>query len=148
MIRQALGQDDGLGGLRRVLRHPLRHWPTRESTATTSRRWCWTAWSTTASIWATYGARWARSTDDAFSRFVQWCDGETSCALHGQDVAAVFDGVAAAHPEIRAGCALASRRAAYRSGLAGYCRPLATAAGSQSSASPQPEARRYPQTRR
>ncbi len=50
---------------------------------------------------ATYGARWARSTEDAFNRFVQWCDRETSCALHGQDVAAVFDRVAAEHPEIK-----------------------------------------------
>jgi pimeloyl-ACP methyl ester carboxylesterase len=50
----------------------------------------------------TYGARWAMSTDDGFSRFVQWCDEESSCALHGQDVAAVFTAVAAAHPEVRA----------------------------------------------
>jgi pimeloyl-ACP methyl ester carboxylesterase len=50
---------------------------------------------------ATYGARWARSTEDAFDRFVQWCDQDASCALHGQDVAAVFDRVASEHPEIK-----------------------------------------------
>src|SRR4051794_17099744 len=50
----------------------------------------------------TYGARWAMSTEDGFSRFAQWCDEESSCALHGQDLAAVFTAVAAAHPEVRA----------------------------------------------
>ncbi|HEU5431394.1 MAG TPA: alpha/beta fold hydrolase, partial [Thermomicrobiales bacterium] len=50
----------------------------------------------------TYGARWAMSTEDAFDRFVQWCDQDPSCALHGQDVGAVYDAVVAAHPEARA----------------------------------------------
>src|SRR4051794_13850167 len=50
---------------------------------------------------AMYGARWVRSTEDAFNRFVEWCAQEPSCALHGQDVAAVYERVAAAHPELQ-----------------------------------------------
>lgn len=49
-----------------------------------------------------YGARWALSTEDGFDRFAQWCAGDASCALHGQDVAAVYEAVVAAHPEMRA----------------------------------------------
>jgi pimeloyl-ACP methyl ester carboxylesterase len=51
---------------------------------------------------STYGARWAMATEDAFDRFAQWCDEESSCALHGQDVAAVFATVVAGHPEMQA----------------------------------------------
>jgi pimeloyl-ACP methyl ester carboxylesterase len=50
---------------------------------------------------APYGVRWVQSTEDAFFRFEQWCAEDPSCALHGQDVAAVFDTVAATHPEVR-----------------------------------------------
>jgi pimeloyl-ACP methyl ester carboxylesterase len=50
---------------------------------------------------APYGVRWVQSTEDAFFRFEQWCAEDPSCALHGQDVAEVFDTVAATHPEVR-----------------------------------------------
>jgi pimeloyl-ACP methyl ester carboxylesterase len=50
---------------------------------------------------APYGVRWVQSTEDAFFRFEQWCAEDASCALHGQDVGAVFDTVAATHPEVR-----------------------------------------------
>jgi pimeloyl-ACP methyl ester carboxylesterase len=50
----------------------------------------------------TYGARWALATEDGFDRFARWCAGDSSCALHGQDVGAVFETVVAAHPEMRA----------------------------------------------
>jgi len=50
---------------------------------------------------APYGVRWVQSTEDAFFRFEEWCAEDPSCALHGQDVAAVFDTVVASHPEIR-----------------------------------------------
>jgi pimeloyl-ACP methyl ester carboxylesterase len=50
---------------------------------------------------APYGVRWVQSTEDALFRFGQWCAEDPSCALHGQDVAAVFETVAAAHPEVR-----------------------------------------------
>ena len=50
----------------------------------------------------TYGARWVQSTEDAFARFGQWCAGDSSCALHGQDVTAVYKAVVAEHPELRA----------------------------------------------
>lgn len=51
---------------------------------------------------SSYGIRWVLSTEDAFSRFGQWCADDPSCALHGQDVSAVFATVVAAHPEVRA----------------------------------------------
>lgn len=51
---------------------------------------------------APYGVRWITSTEDAFSRFTQWCADDASCALHGQDVSAVFNLVTAQHPEVRA----------------------------------------------
>jgi pimeloyl-ACP methyl ester carboxylesterase len=50
---------------------------------------------------ATYGVRWVQSTEDAFFRFGQWCAEDPTCALHGQDVDAVFATVTAAHPEVR-----------------------------------------------
>ncbi len=50
---------------------------------------------------ATYGERWARSSEDGFGRFVEWCNQDAACALYGQDVAAVYDEVAAAYPEIK-----------------------------------------------
>ncbi len=51
---------------------------------------------------APYGVRWITSTEDAFSRFEQWCAEDEACALHGQDISAVLSSVAAAHPEVRA----------------------------------------------
>ena len=42
-----------------------------------------------------YGVRWITSTEDAFSRFEQWCAEDEACALHGQDVSMVFSAVAA-----------------------------------------------------
>lgn len=50
----------------------------------------------------TYGARWAIATEDGFDRFQAWCAQDASCALHGQDVAAVYEDVVAANPEMRA----------------------------------------------
>ena len=38
---------------------------------------------------------------DAFDRFAQWCGQEPACALHGQDVGAVFDAVIALAPVTR-----------------------------------------------
>jgi pimeloyl-ACP methyl ester carboxylesterase len=51
---------------------------------------------------APYGVRWITSTEDAFSRFEQWCAEDAACALHGQDVSEVFSAVTAEHPEVRA----------------------------------------------
>jgi pimeloyl-ACP methyl ester carboxylesterase len=51
---------------------------------------------------ATYGARWAIATEDGFDRFGQWCGQDSACALHGQDVAAVYEAVVVDHPEVRA----------------------------------------------
>jgi pimeloyl-ACP methyl ester carboxylesterase len=89
---------------------------------------------------ATYGARWARSTDDALNRFVQWCDRETSCALHGQDVAAVFAQIAAAHPEIKPVVRARLSAGSTDLGWPAIADLLATAASEPVSASPQPEA--------
>ena len=33
----------------------------------------------------------AKTMEDTFNRFAAWCDRDTSCALHGQDVGAVWD---------------------------------------------------------
>ncbi len=33
------------------------------------------------------------SVEDLFNQFIQWCNTSTRCALHGQDVATVFDGL-------------------------------------------------------
>jgi pimeloyl-ACP methyl ester carboxylesterase len=38
---------------------------------------------------------------DGFDRFAGWCDRDSACALHGQDVGTVFDAVAAAAPVTR-----------------------------------------------
>jgi pimeloyl-ACP methyl ester carboxylesterase len=35
----------------------------------------------------------ARAGEDSFDEFASWCAANTECALHGQDVSAVFDGV-------------------------------------------------------
>ena len=35
----------------------------------------------------------AATDEDAFHEFVKWCDGATSCVLHGQDVDALFNGL-------------------------------------------------------
>lgn len=51
---------------------------------------------------STYGARWAIATEDGFDRFALWCGQDSDCALHGQDVAAVYETVVADHPEVRA----------------------------------------------
>jgi pimeloyl-ACP methyl ester carboxylesterase len=47
---------------------------------------------------ATFMTRNVLAAQDAFDRFTQWCDGDESCALHGQDVGAVFDEVVALAP--------------------------------------------------
>lgn len=89
---------------------------------------------------ATYGARWARSTEDAFNRFVEWCGRETSCALHGQDVAAVFDRVAAAHPEIKPVVRARLSAGSTDLGWPAIAEVLAAAADEPAAASPEPEA--------
>lgn len=38
------------------------------------------------------------SVQDAFDRFARWCDAEPACALHGEDVGAVFDEVVTLAP--------------------------------------------------
>src|SRR5205823_5307392 len=49
----------------------------------------------------TMAARNARGVGESFGRFAAWCDADASCALHGREVGATFDAVAAAHPEAR-----------------------------------------------
>jgi pimeloyl-ACP methyl ester carboxylesterase len=34
--------------------------------------------------------------EDSFNRFARWCDDDDTCALHGQDVGALYDGLVAA----------------------------------------------------
>ena len=41
------------------------------------------------------------SVADAFDRFAQWCDRDSTCALHGQDPGKVFDAVGATAPVTR-----------------------------------------------
>jgi pimeloyl-ACP methyl ester carboxylesterase len=41
------------------------------------------------------------SVKDAFDRFTQWCAQDSSCALHGQDLGAVFDAAVTAAPAAR-----------------------------------------------
>jgi pimeloyl-ACP methyl ester carboxylesterase len=49
----------------------------------------------------TFVGRNVLSTSDAFDQFAQWCKSDAACALHGQDVGAVFDGVVANEPVTR-----------------------------------------------
>jgi pimeloyl-ACP methyl ester carboxylesterase len=89
----------------------------------------------------TYGARWAIATEDGFDRFVQWCNQEPSCALHGQDVAAVYEAVVAAHPEAPA--MVRARLSAGRIPQLGWpviAEQLATMARGESAATPEPAA--------
>jgi pimeloyl-ACP methyl ester carboxylesterase len=91
---------------------------------------------------APYGVRWITSTEDAFSRFHQWCAEDEACALHGQDVSAVFDAVTVEHPEIRA--TVRARLSAGQNPALGWpfiAEMLATLAQEGSSAaSPEPAA--------
>jgi pimeloyl-ACP methyl ester carboxylesterase len=50
---------------------------------------------------ATFIARNMLAVQDGFERFAQWCDRDSACALHGQDVGTVFDAVVAAAPAAR-----------------------------------------------
>ena len=50
---------------------------------------------------ATLSARNVTSVADSFDRFVRWCKRDASCALHGQDVGAVYDSVTTKKPETR-----------------------------------------------
>jgi pimeloyl-ACP methyl ester carboxylesterase len=50
---------------------------------------------------ATLSARNAASVGDSFIRFTQWCDGTASCALHGQNIGAVYDSITAKLPPAR-----------------------------------------------
>jgi pimeloyl-ACP methyl ester carboxylesterase len=49
----------------------------------------------------TLTARNITSVADSFDRFARWCEGDASCALHGQDVGAVYDSVTTKMPETR-----------------------------------------------
>lgn len=49
----------------------------------------------------TFIARNVLSAQDAFDRFVEWCGRDASCALHGEDLGAVFDAVVAKAPVAR-----------------------------------------------
>jgi pimeloyl-ACP methyl ester carboxylesterase len=93
-----------------------------------------------------YGVRWVQSTEDGFFRFGQWCAEDPSCALHGQDVAAVFDTVAAEHPEVRP--MVRARLSAGRTPDLGWpviAEMLATLARGESlAASPEPAASPVP----
>jgi pimeloyl-ACP methyl ester carboxylesterase len=95
---------------------------------------------------APYGVRWVQSTEDGFFRFGQWCAEDPSCALHGQDVAAVFDTVAAEHPEVRP--MVRARLSAGRTPDLGWpviAEMLATLARGESlAASPEPAASPVP----
>jgi pimeloyl-ACP methyl ester carboxylesterase len=95
---------------------------------------------------APYGVRWVLSTEDAFARFGEWCAQDEACALHGQDVAAVFDAVVAEHPEMRA--MVRARLSAGRNPDLGWpiiAESLATLASGESLApSPGPEASPVP----
>jgi pimeloyl-ACP methyl ester carboxylesterase len=46
-------------------------------------------------------ARNVTSVADSFDRFVRWCKADASCALHSQDIGAVYDSVTAKKPETR-----------------------------------------------
>jgi hypothetical protein len=37
----------------------------------------------------------SRTVEDSFNRFIAWCAAQTACALHGQDVGALFDDLTA-----------------------------------------------------
>jgi pimeloyl-ACP methyl ester carboxylesterase len=49
----------------------------------------------------TFSGRNVESASDAFDRFSDWCDGNASCALHGQDVGDVYESLYVKVPEIR-----------------------------------------------
>lgn len=49
----------------------------------------------------TYMERNVLSVQDSFDRFQQWCSQYTTCALHGQDLGAVFDADVARAPAVR-----------------------------------------------
>lgn len=50
---------------------------------------------------ATLSARNVASVGDSFDRFERWCKSDSSCALHGQNVSAVYDSITAKRPETR-----------------------------------------------
>jgi pimeloyl-ACP methyl ester carboxylesterase len=50
---------------------------------------------------STFITRNVLAVQDGFERFAQWCDRDSTCALHGQDVGTVFDAVVAAAPVTR-----------------------------------------------
>jgi pimeloyl-ACP methyl ester carboxylesterase len=83
----------------------------------------------------TMSRRNALGVEDAFGRFVRWCGADDTCALHGQDVGAVFDAVVAAHPAARGLVAqlLAAGRDA-RFGWPAIAELLARAAGGDTAA--------------
>jgi pimeloyl-ACP methyl ester carboxylesterase len=49
----------------------------------------------------TAAARNVTSVADSFDRFARWCEGDVSCALHGQGAGAVYDSVTTKMPETR-----------------------------------------------
>ncbi len=95
---------------------------------------------------APYGVRWVSSTEDAFSRFGQWCAEDPACALHGQDVSAAFHAAAAEHPDVRA--LVRARLSAGRNPELGWAVIAATLAelaqGESPAASPEPAASPVP----
>ncbi|NUT19853.1 MAG: alpha/beta fold hydrolase [Hamadaea sp.] len=44
---------------------------------------------------ATYVRTQVRTTEEAFNRFVAWCGSDPSCALHGEDIPAIYDEIIA-----------------------------------------------------
>lgn len=50
---------------------------------------------------STFSARNILSTQETFDRFARWCQDDAACALHGEDVGAVFDEVIAIAPVTR-----------------------------------------------
>ncbi len=50
---------------------------------------------------AALSARNVASVGDSFDRFERWCKSDSSCALHGQNVGAVYDSITAKRPEVR-----------------------------------------------
>jgi hypothetical protein len=49
----------------------------------------------------TFSARNVLSAQDTFDRFARWCQDDAACALHGEDIGAVFDEIIAIAPVTR-----------------------------------------------
>ena len=97
---------------------------------------------------ATYGARWARSTEDALNRFVQWCDRERRAPCTARTSPRSSTRVAAAHPEIKpvVRARLSAGSTIWAGRLLPTCWPRRRVSQSPRPRSRKP--RRYPQTQR